>query len=311
MKYGIKCRVDSNTVIGKEPVQITVNNIDFTLEPSEDGLLTGLTAIIPIEQGQDFVSQIAPSNFPGIAWTVTVDSNQQVHDELHALIQYIESMLSFHFETKKIYLEEAERFFVPENEEEGMKIDVMSYSLRKQPYPEQTRKLTVGDFKEIIQQRSKYEPLKVLKMFHREGLREFGSFRYIQAFYNFYFVLEDLYLQGKTSKNEVIKRFKVSQTFTKIVQKLIDTSIKGHHFKNIQDFLMEEALNFDVDGIIELIVDMRGNLHHYSGKSTKRKGTPLNQGDFESMAYLLLGLSEFSIVEATFKEDGNKKADRA
>lgn len=301
MKFGLKCRVDSHTEIGKEPIQVIIDDIDFTLEPSKEGLLSGLTIIAKIEQGKKFVSQIAPSPYSGVAGALTVDVDQQFIESLKSLIQYIESILSFQFEVKKIYLEEAERFFVPENEAERGKIDVMSYSLQKRPYPEQVRRLTLADFKAIIQRRSTYEPFKVVSLFHREGIREFSSFRYIQAFYNFYFVLEDLYLQGKTSKNEVIKRFKASQTFTKILQNLIDTAIKGHHSKNIQDFLMEEDLNFDVDGMIELIVDMRGNLHHYSGKSTKRKGTPLNQGDFESMAFLLMGLSQFSITEAMFK----------
>jgi len=301
MKFGLKCRVDSLTEIGKEPVQVTIDGIDFTLEPSKEGLLNGLTVIAKIEQGKKFVSQIAPSPYPGVAGALTVDVDQQFIENLKSLIEYIESILSFQFEVKKIYLEEAERFFVPENEEEMGKIDVMSFSLQKRPYPEQTRRLTLADFKDILQGRSKYEPFKVVCLFQREGIREFSSFRYIQAFYNFYFVLEDLYLQGKSSKNEVIKKFKSNQTFMNILQKMLNTAIKGHHQENIQNFLKEENLKFDVDGIIELIVDMRGNLHHYSGKSTKRKGTPLNQGDFESMAFLLMGLSQFSITEAMFK----------
>ncbi len=301
MRFGMKCRVDSNTEIGKEPLQITIDGIDFTLEPSKEGLLSGLTVIAKIEQGKKFVSQIAPSNVPGIAGALTVDVDQQFIEDLKGLIEYIESMLSYHFETKKIYLEEAERFFVPENEEEIGKIDVMSYSLQKRQYSEQTRRLTVADFKEIIQQRSKYEPFKMVNLFHREGIREFGSFRYIQAFYNFYFVLEDLYGQGKTSNNEIGKKFKSNQTLRDIVQKMLNTFIKGEHLKNIQNFLLEENISFGIDGLLDLVVQVRGNLHHYSGKSTKRKGTPLNQGDFESMAYLLMGLSQFSILEATFK----------
>jgi hypothetical protein len=49
-----------------------------------------------------------------------------------------------------------------------------------------------------------------------------------------------------------------------------------------------ENLNFDEEGIISLIVQVRGNLHHYSQKSSKKKGTPFNQRDFETMAYLLM-----------------------
>jgi hypothetical protein len=301
MKFGMKCRVASNTEIGKECIQVTLDGTDFTLEPSEEGLLSGLTVVTRIPQGTDFISQIAPSNYPGVAGALSVDVDKQFIDELKELIQYIESMLSFHFQVKKVYLEEAKRFFVPENEDEMEKIDVISYSVQKQPYPEQIMRLTVGDFKDIIHQRGKYEPLTMVRMFQREGLREFSSFRYIQAFYNFYFVLEDLYAQGKTNNSEVGKRFKSNQTLRDIVQKMLNTAIKGHHLKNIQNFLNEEKMKFDIDGILDLIVQVRGNLHHYSSRSTKRKGTPFNQGDFESMAFLLMGLAQFSIIEATFK----------
>jgi len=301
MKFGLKCRVDSLTEIGKVPVQVTIDGIDFTLEPSKEGLLNGLTVIAKIEPGKKFVSQIAPSPYPDVAGVLTVDVDQQFIESLKSLIEYIESILSFQFEVKKIYLEEAERFFVPENEEEMGKIDVMSFSLQKRPYPEQTRRLTLDDFKDILQGRSKYQPFKVACLFHREGIREFSSFRYIQAFYNFYFVLEDLYGQGKTNNNQIGEKFKSNQTLRAIVQRMLDTFIKGEHLTNIQNFLAEEKIPFGVDGILELVVQVRGNLHHYSGKSTKRKGTPLNQGDFESIAFLLMGLSQFSLTEVMFK----------
>jgi len=302
MKYGIKCRVDSLAEIGKEPIQVTFDGVEFTLEPSKEGLLVGLTVIAIIEQGKKFVSQIAPSSYPGIAGALTIDLDQQFIESLKSLIEYIDSILSFLSEVKKIYLEEAEHFFIPENEEEQRQIDVISFSLQTQKYPEQIQRLTVNDFKDVLKQRSKFEPFKVVNLFHREGVQEFSSFRYIQAFYNFYFVLEDLYGQGKTNNNQVAEKFKSNQILRSIVQKMLDTFIKGEHPASIKTFLDEEKLPFSVDGILELVVQVRGNLHHYSGKSTKRKGTPLNQKDFRSMAFLLMGLSRFSITEAMFKE---------
>jgi hypothetical protein len=303
MKFGIKCRVDSNTDIGKEPIQITIDGIDFNLVPTEEGLLSELTAVVGVDNDKDFTSQVTPSNEPEKAqWAVTVDFDRQIFDGLIEMVQYLEGALSFLIGVKKIYWDETETIFIPENEEESKKYNLTKFSVTRK-YPEGRSRLTVGEFKAIVLNKNELEPFTIIKLFHRDGMLEFASIRYIQAFYNFYFVLEDLYAKGKTSTTEVEKRFKSSPVLRGIIQDVLDNHIKmqGNHLQNIQNFLTEENKDFSIDGIIELIVQVRGNLHHYSGKSTKRKGTPINQRDFESMAFLLMGISLFSIVHASFK----------
>src|SRR5437588_6199814 len=125
MKIGMKCRVDSNTEIGKEPTQVTVEGMDFNLIPSEHGLLSELTVVIGIDNEKGFTSHISPSR------ELTVDYDRQVYEKLIDMIQYIDALLSFHFGVKKIYWEERETFFIPESEEEERKVDVMSYKLHR------------------------------------------------------------------------------------------------------------------------------------------------------------------------------------
>ena len=275
--------------------------------PSEDGLLSELTVIVGIDNTNGFISHVEP----GVA--LTIDYDKQISDKLIDMFQYIDASLSLLFGVKKINWEERETFFIPESEEEQSKLDVMSYSLRYH-YPEEQRtKLTVGVFKDIIQRKSKDESLTIVKLFHREGIREFRSLRYIQAYYSFYFILEDLYGEGKTQNRDIEQKFKSNQTLRTLIQGVLNTTIKphGNHLQNIQNFLQEENKSFDVDGIIELIVRVRGNLHHYSGKSTKRKGTPLNQREFESMAYLLMGITIKSIIEEQFRSDQDTQEARS
>ena len=302
MKFGIKCRVDSNTEIGKKQIQVTVDGMDFTLMSSEDGLLNELTVIVGTDKGNEFTSQVTPSNDPAKGqWILTIDVDQQIYNALMGMVQYLEASLSFLSGVKKIYWDEAETVIIPENEEERTKYNVTNFSVTRK-YPEGRSRLTVGELKTFIKQKSKLEPFTVTKLFHRDGMTEFGSFRYIQAFYNFYFVLEDLYGEGKTQNKDIEQKFKSNQILRDIIQNILDNVIKTNrnHLQSILNFLQEENKGFNVDGIIELIVRVRGNLHHYSRKSTKRKGTPLNQRDFESMAYLLMGISMRSIIQATF-----------
>lgn len=293
----MKCKVDSTTEIGKEPIQISVDGTEFTLVPSDDGLLKELSVIVGLDNDNGFISNISPAR------AITIDYDKQISDKLIDMIQYIDAWLSFRFGVIKIDWEERETFFVAESEEEQRKIDVMSFSLRRR-YPEQPRiRLTAGAFKEIIQRKSKDELLKIVMLFHREGIRDFHSLRYIQAFYNFYFILEDLYGEGKMQNRDIEQKFKANQMLRTVIQNVLDTAIKpyAHHLQTIQNFLREENMIFDIDGIIELIVRVRGQLHHYSRKSTKRKGTPLNQMDFESMAFLLMGITIKCIIEEQYK----------
>lgn len=295
----MKCSVDSTTEIGNEPIQVTVDGADFTLVPSEDGLLQELTVIVRLENEEGFISNISPAR------AITINYDTQLSAKLIDMLQYLEASLSFHYGVKKISWEDRETFFIPESEEEQRKLDVMSYRVGFR-YPEQQRiRLTAANFKDIIQRKSKDESLKIVMLFHREGIREFHSLRYIQAYYNFYFILEDFYAHGKTNRTQVTNNFKSYQTLRTIIQEVLDTAIKPypHHLQNIQNFLQEENLTFSIDGIIELIVQVRGNLHHYSRKSTKRKGTPLNQSDFVSMALLLMILTIRCIAEEQFRSN--------
>jgi hypothetical protein len=299
MKIGMKCSVDSNTEIGKQPIQVTVDGTDFTLVPSEDGLLRELTVIVGIDHEKGFISNISPAR------EITIDYDREISDKLIDMIQYLEASLSLLFGVKKINWEEHETFFIPESEEEERKVDVWSYSLRHYYPDEQKVRLTAAAFKEVVQRKSTDESLKMVKLFHREGVREFHSLRYIQAYYNFYFILEDLYGEGKTQNRDIEQKFKSNQTLRAIIQDVLNTAIKphGNHVQSIQNFLREENMSFDIDGIMELIVRVRGNLHHFTRKSTKRIGTPLNQRDFESMAYLLMGITIKSILQEQYGQN--------
>src|SRR5712691_7566483 len=196
MRFGIKCKVDSHTEIGKGPIQVSAGGMDFTLAASEDGLLRELTVIVGIDgidKEDNFTSQTVPSTEPGKGqWEVTINVDQRIYSALLEMVQYLEASLSFLLGVHKIYWDEAETVFIPENEEDRRKYNVTSFSLKRK-YPEASRRLSIDEFKAIIQRKSDLEPFTIIKLFHRDGVAEFGAFRYIQAFYNFYFVLEGLY----------------------------------------------------------------------------------------------------------------------
>jgi hypothetical protein len=213
------------------------------------------------------------------------------------LLQYLESELSFYANLKKIYWEIPNITVIPENDEDKNVANVLSVELTEKRYPDPKIKLTLDVFENMVLNKKTYDFLTIPKSFFREGEREFKSFRYINAFYNYYFILEDLYGKGKTRNYAIEENFKKSLTFRNHIDWIINNGLKGKHKTNIQTLLSEENKSYDVDGLIELIVKVRGNLHHFSSKSSKHKGTPFNHQHFESMALLLGCLSKMCIMQ--------------
>jgi hypothetical protein len=76
----------------------------------------------------------------------------------------------------------------------------------------------------------------------------------------------------------------------------------SENLSQVMFFLQEEREQFTVDGVIELIVQVRGNLAHFSQKSTKRKGHAFNQYDFRGVAYMLQAVCIFTFARLTTGE---------
>lgn len=302
MKLELKCKIKSKTYIGISILETSLNGKDFSLIPDEKGLLKEIIVRSPIPSSKKIISKITPSESPLAKHEINITLDEDIVNEVKNLLQYLESTLSFSANLEKISWEEPDLKFIPETEQDKADVNILSFSSQKS-YPDEEKILTLDAFRDIVLEKGKYEFLTVVKSFYREGKREFNSFRYINAFYNFYFVIEDLYGNGKTKNFDIEKEFKKSSDFRSFVEWMMTKNLEGRHKKNIEKFLKEENKLFDIDGLIELIVRIRGNLHHFSTKSTKHKGTPLNQQDFESIAFLLLGLSVRSILQKIYERN--------
>jgi len=218
-------------------------------------------------------------------------------EDIISLIQTIESLGSFWFRVKKIYWETPKRDWIPENDEERKRIQVTGIKF-KQEYPKIPIELSPRLLTEMVILRDNYKHLIIPMAFYREGRNEFSSFRYVYAFINFYFYLEDLYGFGKTKNIQVEKQFIKSEQINRALNQTINSFSKRHQ-NNLKEFLRIENYQYDNIGIIKLIVKVRGNLHHFSQKSSKKKGHPLNQKDFETMAYLLFCICTYTFIELT------------
>lgn len=296
MKYSIECEVDSKIILD-EDIRYYENGKEFILISDENKLLSVIKIIADVSNPSLFYSNVESCPETRMHYMI-INRDNQIYEELIDEFQQIESILAFSTQSlRKIYWENPKEELIPETEKEKEKLSVIGINWEMSHHEKYTP-LNENEFTEMMEDRDKYADLRIPKAFFREGINDFESFRYINAFYNFYFIIEDLYGGGKSKNKDVEKELKKSDEFKSFVQWMIDNLHNDNkkHFDNICNYLKRHNKNFDIDGLIFIIVRMRGQLHHYSGKSTQVHGTPFNQKDFESIAYLSLGLAVRAIL---------------
>ena len=133
--------------------------------------------------------------------------------------------------------------------------------------------------------------------FYREGHNEYKLSRYINAFYNFYFIIEGLFANGKFKTNDVIREYLASPVLVPIVQEFLD-KVGSNYDPNesaTREQLEAELKTRDqpitTDAVIKLIVKKRGELHHFNIDSSKQQGTPFNHSDYKMLAFMTLDFS--------------------
>lgn len=300
MKYSFECRVDSKVLIGNI-INVVESNKEYILTPNKDGFLASIKIITKVDNPKKFYSKIEEGNGK-VKAKITVEADETVVNDLKSDFQYIESTLSFGGNLRRIYWDEAKQEWIPETEEERSKLKVFALSLNRR-YPDVPVTLTNKDFVQIIRDKSKYDCLTTLKSFYKEGDFFFRQFKYVNAFYNFYFIIEDLFGGGKTKNRQIEESFKSSVELKETIKWVMDTQINTHerHSKNISNLLREGNMQNTTDDIIKLLIRIRGRLHHYTSKSSLKQATPLTQRDFGSIAFLAMGIALMSILKEIAK----------
>jgi hypothetical protein len=218
----------------------------------------------------------------------TTTSDPQFQDVLD-LVQFIESIGSFHLGIRRIDWARAKYEWIPESDDERRKLSLFAVESKLQ-YPQTPVPVDPGTLYRLVRSRARLDRYKIPMAFFREGVNDFRGFRYVNAFYNLYFFLEDLFGDGKTKNKQVEANFLASTELQQAVSQTVADFVspdKSRHRKNVKTFLTAENCDWTPQGVTRFIVQMRGNLHHYSQRSTKPKGHPLNQHEYESIAYLL------------------------
>ncbi len=291
MRYRLTVQAEG-TIYVDQNIRLEKDGFVFEFIGDETKKLTkiAVSSLVPDDRVEKFgmiLREGTPESLPVFGF----GGDEEIHGQLVERLQLLESNLAF--ETggalKKVHWEDPEREPILETREEREIVTLPVYSI-KQHYQTPTVVASTALMERATDPVPEF--LLVLQAFWREGIRNFEDNSFVNAFYNFYFVIEDLYADGKTSEKEVLKSFSHLSEFCGICDETLQMFRKRErHWRNLEKFCKSERCNLDVGGLQKLVFRVRGNLHHYFRKSPRTRGTPFNQRAFESLAYLVLEMS--------------------
>lgn len=314
MRYKLTAEIES-TIFISENVSVETQNIMVEFLRGADGNLSKISVSksVPDDKLNNFKQLFEPGS-GGVKFNISIGGDKELHDELIKELQTIESNLAFASKglLKHIRWDNPLQGYIPENNKEEDYLTVSNFSANKkyhQPKANFSSKALVG----LVKLSSNYESISLAKAFWREGIVHYNNFQHIQAFYQFYFVLEDFYISGKSSsKKSVMKKFQESRELLAIADNAL-TQIQNlpEHKTKVQKFLTEYKCANTSTGLLEMLYETRNHLHHFNSKSTKIQGTPFNQSDFDTIALVGMYIATLAISyqEVKISQSLNNKID--
>jgi len=287
MRYRVSTEVLGNALV-RENLVVDAGDIRFEFITARASRLSHVAASIPVPPGT-IRSFWEPGNTTFRYGGITGHAN--THQRVLGALRSLESHIAFSAQgaIEAFSWDKLEVELIPESPEDVAPLRKLGV---RRSYPELTAGLGEDLLRMVALATQSHKQTEVAKAFWREAQREFHSQHYIQAYYNFYFVLEGLYARGKSSEKQVVRAFGQSQELAGATNCML-TALRAdpYHLKNLSPFFEEEGIPVDVPGTHALIVRLRGRLHHYSPGSSKLQPTPSNQTYLESLAWFMMGLT--------------------
>lgn len=304
MRYMLIADVDSSIYIS-ENVSVETNELKVEFLKNDAGKLISVTVSkpVPLDRIDNFKQSLEPGT-GDVKLKISVGGDKELHDDLVRELQTIESNLAFAVGglLKRIRWDQPKQEYIPESNEEEAFIAIRNISAKK-AYPQPKANVTPDLLIGLVKFSSNYETVSLAKAFWREGVVYHDNFQYIPAFYQFYFVLEDFYISGKTSsKKAVMRKFQESRELLDIANKtLTKFQDMSEHKSKLLKFLTDYKCNNTANGLLEMLYEVRNNLHHFHSKSTREQGTPFNQSDFDTISLVAMYMVSLAIG---FREAG-------
>jgi len=293
MRYALKAAVRGTVLIG-ESISVDAGEFQIRLDAHPSGLLKSV--FISLQVPPDKVAALSSSVSPGRGAAIVslkIGGDRELRSRLVTQLQILESHLGFVTGGALISIDWAnpDEEFIPETEEDQGNVPIRSVSYER-AYDKAPVRIPSPILKDIIKNAGRNPELTVPQAFFREGMNFFRQFRYALAFYHFYFILEDFFAHGKSSQAGALAEFARSAELNTISTNSLALLLQEpRHKKALTDLFAREGCELSTTGLYSLLFRVRGDLHHYSSRSTTSHFTPFDQAEFESITLLAMLIS--------------------
>ncbi|HZT69309.1 MAG TPA: hypothetical protein VFC10_06135 [Terriglobia bacterium] len=299
MQLRIKCEVQSEVILQRR-LEFKSDERTYAFEIDAKGIWNSLTVLAKIPDPSkvqwgtvDAEGPLAPNQAP---FNVVGRIDPELFDSVISEIQTLESALSLYMPLRQINWRYPEYEPAYEEGEEHSHLGSVRVSRGKLP----PLKMLEKDFVTVFSVALKAQDLTVVASFWREGESDWIAGKFINAFFNYYFVLEGLFANHKTDRKQVKKEMLRSPGFVQIIEKFNKDQHPVDHLRAIA-----KALNISeaptTEQVVDLLISTRGLLHHFQNNPHREQGSPLVHDRYEGIAYLARQLAHASIMERTKK----------
>lgn len=292
MRYKLTADLVGDVFIRSENGALAASHadLDFALESDSSGRVArvSVSAKVPqnrVERLRSTISREGENHSH-----ITVGADTELHERLLGQLQLLEAQIGYGFvgaPLERIRWDVAETKVIPESPEEEALLQVWDVKVNRS-YPKTRGVFTKDSFAEMVTSMGDYASLLEAKTLWREGMAAQKRQRYVQAFQNFFFALEDLYADGKTSEKEVVRRFQESGHVMDACARFLSwVQHEKRHRGLLERYFGDTRCNIaDRSEMARMLFRMRGALLHFSRKRKHGAAAVKDQRGYETLALL-------------------------
>jgi hypothetical protein len=292
-------KIEGDLYFSEIPLKILDGDIEIKFK-GEIGRIEqiSVTTLIPNGDESNLNSDVQIEKAKEI-WNVSSIGSRIAYRKLEEKLQFLESSYAYFtlFGLRKIWWEYPKVEYLGISEDGELENIEHSFEFGPRDYQNVFR-IDQDTFK--LASTFHNPQAQVLTAFWREGKYHQIQNRFIESIYNFYFIIEDSILGGKSKGIEKILRNKPE--FVDICKTYLSRMIKDEEIKKD----LSKFINFDLneptpENISKFITNARGNLHHYNSKQKDKKPFPYQQANYYQLS-IFFELVTWQIIHNLIKK---------
>jgi hypothetical protein len=265
----------------------TRDGFEYDFVCDENGMVRRIDVTVQVPDKLDWPS-IQSNPAPGISAHFNFTSPSFPIIKLQ--IRTIEGLLAIYGVES---IDSGKQVWLPENDQEKAQLQLESFEqTRKEFAPHELKEFPFNLVAQSVLAAGRSRDIEVALSFHRKGKQDIREERFIEAYYDFYFMIESMFGKGKFKKDAIIESFRNDPVLVEEVEKTKnDTSLMAW-FRSDRIQLaraQEKYFSKTTPEILNHIVELRGFLHHHN---VSRPGIwhPDDHQEFKADAFFMQAL---------------------